>query len=38
VPVFIIAGSTYLVSLVAIHFIVPGLEPAKFDIGSTSTQ
>ncbi|HAV24084.1 MAG: hypothetical protein A2X67_02000 [Ignavibacteria bacterium GWA2_55_11] len=38
VPVFIIAGSTYLVSLAVIHFIVPRLEPAKIEIGATPTH
>jgi MFS transporter, ACS family, hexuronate transporter len=28
-PVFLIAGSAYLVALLLIHWVVPRLEPAK---------
>ena len=31
VPMFIIAGSTYLVALLVIHLLVPKMEPAKVD-------
>ncbi len=31
-PVFIIAGSTYLVALAIIHLLAPTLEPAKLDV------
>ena len=31
VPIFIIAGSTYLVALLIIHLLVPNLEPANLD-------
>jgi ACS family hexuronate transporter-like MFS transporter len=31
VPIFIIAGSTYLVALLVVHLLVPKLEPAKID-------
>jgi ACS family hexuronate transporter-like MFS transporter len=31
VPMFIIAGSAYLVALTAIHVLVPKLEPAPVD-------
>ncbi len=32
VPLFIIAGFTYLVTLLVIHVLVPRLEPAKIDV------
>jgi ACS family hexuronate transporter-like MFS transporter len=31
VPIFIIAASAYLVALLAIHLLVPKLEPAKLE-------
>ena len=31
VPIFIIAGSAYLIALTIIHLLVPRLEPAKFE-------
>ena len=31
-PVFIIAGTTYLVTLAIVHVLVPRLEPARFEI------
>jgi MFS transporter, ACS family, hexuronate transporter len=31
VPVFLIAGSTYLLALVVIHLLVPRLAPAKLE-------
>src|SRR5262249_4823978 len=30
-PVFIIAGSSYLIALLAIHLVAPRLEPAKIE-------
>jgi ACS family hexuronate transporter-like MFS transporter len=35
VPIFIIAGSAYLVALLVIHLLAPRLEPAKLDEGFT---
>jgi ACS family hexuronate transporter-like MFS transporter len=32
VPMFVIAGSAYLITLLIIHFLVPGLEPARIQI------
>jgi ACS family hexuronate transporter-like MFS transporter len=34
VPMFIIAGSTYLIALLVIHILVPGLEPARMESDS----
>jgi ACS family hexuronate transporter-like MFS transporter len=31
VPIFLIAGSTYLIALLVIHLLVPNLEPANLD-------
>jgi ACS family hexuronate transporter-like MFS transporter len=31
VPMFVIAGSTYLLALLFIHILVPGLEPARVE-------
>ena len=33
VPMFVIAGSTYLVALFLIHILVPGLDPARMESG-----
>ena len=32
VPMFVIAGTAYLIALAIIQFLVPNLEPAKLDI------
>ena len=36
VPIFIIAGSAYLVALLVIHLLAPKLEPATIDEGATA--
>ena len=33
VPVFVIAGSAYLIALLIVHLLVPRLDPAKLDAG-----
>ena len=32
VPMFVITGSTYLITLLIIHVLVPGLEPARIQV------
>ncbi len=36
VPMFIIAGSTYLLALLIIHLLVPRMEPARIDVDSAA--
>jgi ACS family hexuronate transporter-like MFS transporter len=37
VPIFMIAGSTYLVALAIIQLLAPKLEPVRFDQGALSS-
>jgi hypothetical protein len=34
VPVFLIAASAYLVTLLVVHLLVPRLEPVRLDVRS----
>ena len=37
VPLFMMAGSAYLIALVVVHLLAPRLEPARLDGGSTAS-
>jgi len=31
IPVFVVCGSVYLIALLIMHILLPGMEPAKID-------